>query len=55
MTRLRWSKQSRKHDDVYGHGAGRVLMDYTDLVPLADIIDPIFVQPDAGDEGHFFY
>ena len=56
MTRLRWSKQRRPAAE-YGGGRGRVLAAYTDLVPLADIIGPVCLQPDASaeDAPHFLY
>ena len=54
MTRLRWCSHSRRPPG----GGPRQLMPYYDLVPLADIIDPVCLVPDetgAGSEGHFFY
>lgn len=55
MARLRWCKHSRSKQECGLAGRGRVLVDYTDLVQLAHISDPIFLQPDAGEEGVFFY
>ncbi len=55
MTRLRWCQQQRPADH-YGGVAGQKEVDYTDLVPLADTIGPVFLQPDASASiSHFFY
>ena len=60
MTRLGWATHRRPPP---GGGRGRVEMPYHDLVPCADIVDPVFLQPDvplsatlpAGEPEFFFY
>eukprot|EP00887_Chlorella_sp_A99_P006002 scaffold27.g6002.t1 len=45
MTRLRWCN----------HDHGSRLMPFYDLVPLADVREPVFIQPDPVHAGYFHY
>lgn len=45
MPRLRWSTQMRRS----------VRVPWTDLVPLADLIEPVLIQADESAPGYFFY
>lgn len=50
MTRLRWCKHDRQVA-----GGRSIRTDYYDLVPVKDIIEPVFIQPDPTSPGLFFF
>lgn len=59
MARLRWCKQRRKKEDCGLAGQGKVEVDYTDLIPVRDILGPVFLTEDASAgtdaEDHFLF
>ena len=50
MTRLRWCKHDRQVA-----GGRSIRTEYYDLVPVKDIIEPVFIQPDPTSPGLFFF
>lgn len=55
MTRLQWCYQQRPRAQLGQPGRGMVRVRYTDLVPLADVAGPVFLQPDASAAGTCLY